>query len=63
MRAQDGPCLVFGHGHALRGLAVRWLGLTVTDGRHFLLDTATLSVLGYEHDERDAPAVRIWNSP
>lgn len=61
-RAIDGQTLVFGHGHALRGLAARWLGLPVVDGRMFLLDTATVSVLGYEHEERDAPAISTWNS-
>lgn len=54
-----GPVLVFGHGHALRALAARWLGLPVTDGRLFRLDTATVSVLGHE---REAPVVLRWNS-
>ena len=58
IRATDGPVLVFSHGHALRALAARWLGLPVADGRLFMLDTGTVSVLGYEHDE---PAVRRWN--
>jgi probable phosphoglycerate mutase len=58
-RAADGPALVFGHGHALRGLAARWLDLPVTDGRHFKLDTATVSVLGAE---RETPVVLRWNS-
>lgn len=59
VRGADGRTLVFGHGHALRGLAARWLGLPVTDGRHFQLDTATLSVLGFEREE---PVLRRWNS-
>jgi broad specificity phosphatase PhoE len=58
IRATDGPVLVFSHGHALRALAARWLGLPVTDGRLFMLDTGTVSVLGHEHDE---PAVHHWN--
>lgn len=57
--AQDGPTLVFGHGHALRALAARWLGFPVAAGQHLQLDTATLSVLGWEHD---APVVRRWNA-
>lgn len=56
--ATDGPVLVFGHGHALRALAARWLGLPVPEGRHFTLDTGTISVLGFEHEE---PAFRRWN--
>ena len=51
--------LVFSHGHASRVLAARWLGLPPTDGRHFVLDTATISVLGWE---RESPAVVRWNA-
>jgi broad specificity phosphatase PhoE len=58
VRAAGGPVLVFAHGHALRSLAARWLGLPVAQGRHFTLDTGTISVLGFEHEE---PAVRRWN--
>lgn len=59
VRAVDGRTLVFGHGHALRGLAARWLELPVSDGRHFQLDTATVSVLAFEREE---PVLRRWNS-
>jgi broad specificity phosphatase PhoE len=59
VRAVDGPSLVFAHGHALRVLTARWLDLAPTEGRHFVLGTATLSVLGWE---RETPAVRRWNS-
>jgi broad specificity phosphatase PhoE len=59
-RAADGRTLVFAHGHSLRVLAARWLGLPVADGRIFDLDTATISVLG---DDRGTPVVRRWNVP
>lgn len=55
----DAPVLAFGHGHSLRALAARWLGLPVSEGRLLRLDTATVSVLGHEHDN---PAVLRWNN-
>ncbi|KAA1373023.1 histidine phosphatase family protein [Aeromicrobium fastidiosum] len=54
----EGRTLVFAHGHSLRALAARWLGLDVAQGRIFDLDTATISVLG---DDRGIPVVRRWN--
>jgi broad specificity phosphatase PhoE len=59
-RAVDGNVLVFSSGHFLRVAAARWLGLEPTAGRCFMLNTATLSILGYEHD-RTEPVVRLWN--
>jgi len=59
-RAVDGDIALFAHGHALRVLAARWIGLPAGGGQHFLLDTGTLCVLGYY---REIPAVRIWNGP
>lgn len=58
LREVPGCVLVFGHGHALRALTARWLGLPVTAGHLFRLDTATLSVLGYE---RETPVILRWN--
>jgi len=58
VRAYGGRALVFGHGHALRALAARWVGRPASDGRLFRLDTATVSTLGYE---REAPVVLRWN--
>lgn len=58
-REFDGRVLLFGHGHALRALTARWLGFTASEGRLFRLDTATISVLGYE---RDTPVILRWNA-
>jgi probable phosphoglycerate mutase len=59
-RAAEGDVALFAHGHVLRVLAARWLGLPVGAGQHFMLDTGTLSVLGYY---RGIPAVKVWNGP
>ena len=58
-RHVTGRVLLFGHGHSLRALAARWLELAVAEGRHLRLDTATVSVLGWE---RETPVVLRWNS-
>jgi len=60
MRAVDGDVLAFSSGHILRVLAARWLGLPPGQGTLFLLGTASLSMLGYEHDLTE-PALRLWN--
>ena len=59
-RAVEGNVALFAHGHVLRVLAARWIGLPAGSGQHFLLDTGTLCVLGYY---RDIPAVKVWNGP
>ncbi|HEY7119580.1 MAG TPA: histidine phosphatase family protein [Tepidisphaeraceae bacterium] len=60
LRADEGNTLVFSSGHFLRALAATWLGLDVSAGRLFALDTAALSCLGYEHT-REEPVMRFWN--
>jgi broad specificity phosphatase PhoE len=59
-RAVAGDILLFAHGHVLRVLVARWIGLPAGGGQHFLLDTGTLCVLSYY---QQTPAVRIWNAP
>jgi broad specificity phosphatase PhoE len=59
-RAAGGDVAAFAHGHLLRVLVARWIGLPASAGQHFLLDTGTLSVLG---NYREVPAVKVWNAP
>lgn len=60
VRATEGNVVLFAHGHILRVLAARWINLPASYGEHFLLDTATLNVLGYY---RESPAFKTWNAP
>ncbi|MGF1480697.1 MAG: histidine phosphatase family protein [Cyanophyceae cyanobacterium] len=60
IRAADGDVALFAHGHLLRVLVARWLGLSASAGRHFDLDTATLNILGYYHA---VSAILTWNAP
>lgn len=54
----DGPVALFAHAHILRILTACWLGLPPEAGRLFVLDTASISVLGHE---REARVIRTWN--
>ena len=61
VRAVQGDVLIFTSGHFLRVLASRWLGLEPTqNSRYFMLNTASLSAVGYEHDP-SRPVIRLWN--
>ena len=60
IRALESDVLVFAHRDILRILTVRWLGLPAVEARHFDLTTASVSILGYDHD-LDEPVIRLWN--
>jgi probable phosphoglycerate mutase len=60
LRQANTPILIFSSSHFLRVLAARWLGLPAQDGSRFILDTTSISILGYEHDLTE-PVIRRWN--
>ena len=61
VRAVQGNALVFSSGHFIRVLAARWLGADASaPGKSFMLTTASLSAVGYEHD-LSRPVIRLWN--
>ena len=58
----EGNVGLFSHGHFGRVLAARWIGLLICEAQHLQLDTASLSVLGYEHNRVESPVLVLWNS-
>jgi probable phosphoglycerate mutase len=60
LRKLEGRALLFGHGHALRVLAARWIDQAPAAGTHLVLATATISVLGWE---RETAVIERWNAP
>jgi probable phosphoglycerate mutase len=61
LKSLEGDIAVFSHGHFGRVLAARWIRLTVSEARHFLLSPASLSILGYEHNNPADPVIALWN--
>jgi probable phosphoglycerate mutase len=59
-RAVEADVLIFSSAHLLRVLGARWLGLDASAGRYLLLNTAALSIVGYEHNKNE-PVLRTWN--
>ena len=62
-RVQDigGDVLAFSSGHIIRMIAARWHGMAPAAGRVFFCRPASVGVLGFEHNCRDQPVIRLWN--
>jgi broad specificity phosphatase PhoE len=58
LRELGANSLLFGHGHCLRSLAVRFLHLPIRYATNLLLDAGTISIVS---DRRDGPALALWN--
>jgi broad specificity phosphatase PhoE len=61
IRGIERNVLAFSSGHIIRMIAARWLGLPPGAGRFFFCRPASVGVLGFEHDSRDQPIIRLWN--
>ena len=62
LRTLEGNIAIFSHGHFGRVLAARWIGLELRQAQHLLLSTASVSILGYEHNLAEVPAIVLWNA-
>jgi broad specificity phosphatase PhoE len=62
LRTLQGNIALFTHGQFGCALAARWIGLPVIEGQHFMLDPASLSILGYEINHPTVPAILLWNA-
>lgn len=60
-RDMEGNIAVFSHGHFLRVLATRWIRLPIIEALRFLLSTASVSILSYEHNNSAEPVLALWN--
>ncbi|MCX4236425.1 histidine phosphatase family protein [Streptomyces sp. NPDC020707] len=58
VRAGERDVLVFAHGHILRSIGARWLGLDIDFAARVRLNPTSLSVLGWAYGE---PAIETWN--
>ena len=62
LRDLTGNVIAFSHGQFGRALAARWIGLPVTQGQHFAIAPASISILGFEADHPHRRVISLWNS-
>ena len=60
-KGSQGNVLLFSHGHILRAITACWLNLPVEKGSLFILSPASISILGYEHNNANEPVIQLWN--
>jgi probable phosphoglycerate mutase len=58
----EGNIALFTHGHFGCALAARWIELAVIEGQHFLLSTASISILGSHPTHPEVPVISLWNA-
>jgi broad specificity phosphatase PhoE len=61
LNTMHGNIALFSHGQLCASLAARWIGLPVADGEHFILQTASLSILSHDARHDDLPVITLWN--
>jgi len=59
----DGNIALFAHGQFGSVLAARWIGLAVAEAEHFMLGTASLSILAFDPHHAGVPVIALWNAP
>jgi broad specificity phosphatase PhoE len=62
LRTMNGNVALFSHGQFGLALAARWIGLPVAKGQHFVLDTASLSILGHNPAHPEVRVIALWNA-
>jgi broad specificity phosphatase PhoE len=61
LRALEGNIALFSHGHFGRVLAARWIGMPGQTGQYLFLSTASISILGFDHNSTAEPVIELWN--
>ncbi len=62
LRGIEGNIAIFSHGHFCCALAVRWIGLSIQNGQHFVLNPASLSILGFTERHDAVASIQLWNA-
>ncbi len=61
LNLMHGKVALFSHGQFGASLAARWIGLPIIEGQHFILHTASLSILGHDDKHPDLKVIELWN--